>query len=174
MAAEVVDTNVLVVGSALEGGWGRPRVPTDDVKVLRKVAAWLAAFRADATRHLVMDFPLKTILDEYKKNLVASDYGRRVVQHKFDTGALRPVEVTYWENARELVAELPLEVKDLIHDIGDHKMVAAAFGANAPIFNATDSDWTDPKVVQALDLLCLRVVQLLTGEELAACKKRGR
>jgi hypothetical protein len=47
-----------------------------------------------------------------------------------------------------------------------------AYEAGAPIINAADSDWTDPKVVEALTLLGLQVIQLLSTEELAACKKR--
>ncbi len=122
-----------------------------------------------------MDRTEQTILIEYRNNLPdARLFGRRVVQHKFDTGALEPVGLTYWNNGAERVADLPDSAADpYIHDLGDRKMVAAAFAANAPIYNATDGDWTEPNVAIGLEMLGVTVHELLTEEERHACKERS-
>jgi hypothetical protein len=172
MPSEVIDTNVLVVGTAAEEGWTRPRVPTSDVAVHQRVYRWLNDFRDDRSRLLVMDFQRKTILEEYQRNLPRSEhYGRRIVQHKFDTGCIHPVDFDYWANGTEWVAELPTEVTELFHDLGDRKMVAAAFNAGATLVNATDGDWTEAAPVRGLELLGITLVQLLTAAERAACQQ---
>ncbi|MFZ4578143.1 MAG: hypothetical protein ACOYOB_07050 [Myxococcota bacterium] len=173
MGSEVVDTNVLMVATAMEQGWSRPRVPVDDLVVMQRVFRWVKAFREDPSRLLVMDAPRRTILEEYNKpkNLSQRDYyGRKVVQHKFDTGAIQFVDLQYWANGTEWVAVLPADVAALFHDLGDRKMVAAAFNADAPIINATDGDWTEAGPAQGLQTLGVVVTQLLTPLELAACK----
>lgn len=172
MAAEVIDTNVLVLATAHQQSWTRPRVPTDEPAVLRKVFVWLRAFREDPSRHLVMDLHHGTILKEYKDNLPSHNhYGRQVIQAKVDSGALFPVELEYEQNGVELYAKLPDEVLPHFHDLGDRKMVAAAFYAEAPIVNAADGDWTEAQVVEGLQKLGVNVVQLLTDAERAACKE---
>ena len=120
----------------------------------------------------MMDFPKRTILKEYKDNLRHEHFGRRVVQHKFDTGRMKIVDLTYWSNGDELVADLPEHCVDNFHDLGDRKMVAAAAAANAPIVNATDSDWTEAAVISGLDKLGVSIKQLLTEAERRACKER--
>ena len=176
MPNEVNDTNVLMLGTAAEAGWSRPRVPIDEPAVLQRVHRWLTEFRQDPTRLLVIDFAEKTILVEYFRagNMPTRDlYGRRIVQHKFDTGAIRDVDLTYWYNGSEAVADLPPEIADLVHDLGDRKLIAAAMNSGANIFNATDSDWTEPNVCRALELAGVRVVQLLSEAELRACSTRS-
>lgn len=69
------------------------------------------------------------------------------------------------------MAHLPSEVVDLVHDLGDRKIVAAAFNAAAPIVNAADSDWSDPRVQVALSQLGVTVIQLLTPSELLAIRE---
>jgi hypothetical protein len=173
MPGEVVDTNVLVLASALEEGWSRPRVPTSDLLVFKRVFDWLSAFRVDGDRPLVMDLPQRTIWGEYARNVAPEHYGMRVVQAKWDAGCLHIVTLQFESNGAELVALLPDEVAAGIHDLGDRKMVAAAFEASAPIVNAADSDWEHPHVSAALALLGVEVVQLLTREQRAACKPRS-
>lgn len=173
MSGHVVDTNVLVVATAAELAWTRPRIPTNDPAVIQRVFEWVVAFRMDAERQLVMDFPSKTILLEYKNNLPDFQcFGRRVVQHKFDTGALSIVDLDYWMNGNEAVAVLPTGTDRYFHDLGDRKMVAAAYEAATPIVNATDGDWTEPDVVAGLRVLGVTVVQLLDADERRACRER--
>lgn len=173
MPGEVVDTNVLVLASALEEGWSRPRVPTSDLRVFQRAFEWLSAFRADGERPLVMDLPQRTIWGEYARNVAPEHYGMRVVQAKWDAGCLQIVQLQFEANGAELVAVLPPEVAEGIHDLGDRKMVAAAFEASAPIVNAADSDWEHPTVSAALALLGVEVVQLLTREQREGCKPRS-
>jgi len=174
MSCEVVDTNVLTVASAPLAGWGPPRIPLSDQRLVQKVFEWTRTFREDSSRHLVMDYE-QTILAEYKNRGTMPEfnlYGRQVVQHKISTGATCWVALEYQDNGSERVARLPAEVEELLHDLGDRKMLAAAVAANAPIVNAVESDWTDEKEQRALEILGVTVVQLLTDEERATARER--
>lgn len=177
MPSEVIDTNVLTIASGALEQWVRPRIPlgTTELHLIKKVLDWVVFFRADDSRCLVMDFPERTILREYcsSRNMPGAHlYGRQVVQHKFDVGAFVPVRLTYSTNGDELVADLPPEAGALLHDLGDRKMVAAAFEAGAPIVNACDSDWASPDEQAALALLGVVLVQILTDEERTHCRGR--
>lgn len=177
MAGEVIDTNVLTIASAPGEGWVHPRIPLRELHLVLKVLAWVKAFRADDDRKLVMDFPQQTILAEYKSRAnmpVSRMYGRQVVQHKFDRGALHPVHLDYLKDGEKLVARLPPEIEALVHDNDDWKMIAAAFEAGAPLVNACDSDWSDVAEQQALALLGIELVQLLTNEERQFCRSEAR
>ncbi len=170
--SEVIDTNVLTIASAVDAGWVHPRIPLAERRLVLAVLRWVMKFRDSRDRHLVMDYA-QTILAEYKspRNMPEHGlYGRQVVQHKFDTGAIHFVELTYWNNGSERVACLPEEVEVLIHDLGDRKMVAAAYEAGAILVNACDSDWTNPEEVEALELLGISLVQVLTDEERSHCR----
>ena len=170
MPSEVIDTNVLVVATAEITGWQRPRIPTDDPLVRRRVFDWVRTFRNDVARQLVLDRG-RTILAEYRNNLPDhGHFGREVIQHKWDTNGIHFVELTYWANGSELVADLPPEVDKYFHDLGDRKMVAAAFNASAPLVNCTDGDWAEAGPAEGLRILGIRVVQLLTEAEIAACQ----
>jgi hypothetical protein len=173
MPGEVVDTNVLHLATAETLGWQRPRVPVDDPAVLRRVHDWLTTFRKDEQRLLVMDLPEQTIFREYRNKLEDSHYGRRVVQAKIDQGAIYYVTLQYWKNGDELVAELPDEVVEFFHDVGDRKIVAAAWYGDAAIVNAADGDWDDAVVAEGLRRLGVRVKQLLDPEERAAISSRS-
>jgi hypothetical protein len=172
MSPEVLDTNVLTIGSAPLADWVHPRIPLSEKRLVQKVFQWLRAFREDPTRHLVMDDE-QTILTEYKtrRNMPEfTHYGRQVVQHKISTGATCWVTLEYWANGDERVARLPAEIEALLHDLGDRKMVAAAVAAKAPIVNACDSDWTHENERRALDMMGVKVVQILTDEERDDCR----
>lgn len=172
MPAEVIDTNVLCVASALESS-ATVQTPVKDPTVLRRVHEWVVAFRNDRNRRLVMDVPEQTIRTEYQRNLPNESYGRRVFIHKFTTGAVEYVPLTYWRNGSEFVANLPDPSYDRnFHDLGDRNLVASAHGSGAPIVNAADSDWTEPDVQAGLNALGVRVVQLLTDDERRALRTR--
>jgi hypothetical protein len=175
MSREVIDTNVLTIASAPSEDWFHPRIPLSELRLVFKVLQWVQAFGAAVGRHLVMDVG-GTILEEYGSARNMPDhgmYGRQVVQAKFDRGQVHFVDLTYWNNGFERVAHLPKEVEALVHDLGDRKMLAAAYEASAQLVNACDGDWTEPPVVQALDLLELRLVQVLSDAERVHCRTRG-
>lgn len=133
MSAEVLDSNVLTIASAPGAGWVHPRIPLRERELIFKVFKWVQAFHNNRTRHLVLDGG-GTIFEEYRSagNMPRADlYGRRVVQAKWDRGEIQWVQLEYWLNGSERVAELPQEVAALIHDLGDRKMVAAAYEAGA-------------------------------------------
>ena len=174
MSSEVVDTNVLTIASAPGEGWAHPRIPLREWELVLKVFAWAVEFRSAPDRRLVLDEG-GTILEEYagRANLPEyQSYGRQLVQHKFETGAVDFVHLTYWNNGDERVATLPKEVASLLHDLGDRKMVAAAFEAKACLVNACDSDWEQPAEPEALAMLDVPLVQLLSDEERASCRER--
>lgn len=170
---KVVDTNVLTVATGATLGWTRSRIPVDDIEIVQKVFHWVKSFRNSKHMKLVLDSG-GTILEEYSSGRNMPEfrmYGRQVVQHKVDYCDIHYVELNYWNNGFERVAELPVQVKDLLHDLGDHKMLAAAHKAKAALVNATDSDWSSPSESEALQLLDVVVEQILTAEERALCRE---
>lgn len=172
MANEVVDTNVLRIASAHEFP-ERIAIPVKDDAVIARVHRWLREFHGDDGRRLVLDAPRQTIREEYHNNLPKESYGRRVIVEKFSRNAVEIVGLTYWNNGFEHVADLPDPALDRhFHDLGDRKLVAAAYVADAPIVNASDGDWTEPATAEGLKALGIEVVQLLSEEERRACRER--
>ena len=177
MRDEVVDTNVLTIASAPSMNWVHPRIPLAELRLVMKVLRWVQDFRADDERRIVLDVPGHAILSEYKSQRNMPDtsaYGRQVLQHKFDRGLVRIVELQYLRDGEKLVAKVPDEVAELVHDNDDWKMLAAAFLASAPLVNACDSDWSNPAEQQALALLGVKLEQILTDEERAQCRSKSR
>lgn len=177
MADFVIDTNVLTIASAPEQGWVHPRIPLRQMQLVMKVLKWVSSFRDNDDHRIVIDLPGQAILAEYKSRANLPDsamYGRRVVQHKFDRGALCPVRLEYLRDGEKLVADVPPEVKDLVHDNDDWKMLAAAFSSGAPLVNACDSDWSGINEKRALELLGIELIQLLTDEERRFCRSEER
>lgn len=170
MPGEVIDTNVLLVASAHHSV--SIETPVMDRNVVRRVFEWIKSFREDRNRKLVLDLR-QTIQEEYYRNLPKESYGRRMVIEKFNTTSVEIVQLTYWRNGAEQVAHLPDPKLDAnFHDLGDRKLVAAAHQADAPIVNATDGDWTEPRVEAGLRELGIQVVQLLSEQERRALKQR--
>jgi hypothetical protein len=152
MADCLVDTNVLVVGSAAVP----PRYPdvSVDADGIEVVFRWLTEFRDDPTRQLVID-ELWKIWEEYNNKLNGQHFGLQVIHRKLES-CLRTVPVTYDGNGYGVV---PPELAAI--DNSDKKFVAAALNdpANIHIVNATDSDWKQHKA--ALERHGIVVVELL-------------
>lgn len=136
MGDHVVDTNVLLVASARDVS-----SPFDDTHVpiaeQQAVFEWLAAFRADDERRLVMDARF-AIYEEYRHQLSDQDYGLLSIHSKFDT--LRTIPLSWDRNGHAVVPEA-LEVCDK----SDRKFLAAALSdtSTISIVNASDSDWIE-------------------------------
>lgn len=134
MTDHVIDTNVLLVASA-----AHPFSPFDDTHVpiaeQQAVLDWLADFRADAGRRLVLD-DLFRIYEEYRHQLTEQDYGLQVIHEKMQ--ALRIVALAWDEDGHARVPEAFARF-----DPSDRKLLAAALTdpATISIVNATDSDW---------------------------------
>lgn len=153
MADHVVDTNVLIVGSAaVEPQYEDVNVGTDGIEV---VFNWLVAFRDDPTRKLVLD-DCWEIHREYNNKLNGQHFGMQVVHHKLQACMLRMEPVQYDSNGHGVV---PLALAAV--DNSDKKFVAAALNdpANIHIVNATDSDWKQHQAV--LKAHSVVVVELL-------------
>jgi hypothetical protein len=152
MADQLVDTNVLIVGSAaVAPGYGEVSVGADDIDT---VFRWLAEFRDDAARKLVLDDAWK-IYEEYTRKLSGQHFGLQVVHHKLQD-ALRTVPVAYDEDGHGVVPAALAAI-----DNSDKKFVAAALNdpADIHIVNAADSDWRQQ--VQTLAAHRIVVVELL-------------
>ncbi len=140
MADHLVDTNVLIVGSAaVEPKYTDVSVDADGIEVVFK---WLAAFRDDAARKLVLD-DLWKIWDEYNHKLNGQHFGLQVVHHKLQA-CLRTEPVQYDGNGYGVVPPALSAV-----DSSDKKFVAAALNdpTSIHIVNAADSDWKQHQAV---------------------------
>lgn len=131
----VVDTNVLLVASAVH-----PYSPWDDANHVpideqQTVLEWLMDFRADANRHIALD-DLFAIYDEYRNKLTDQDYGLQVVHEKMQT--MRQVTLE-WDD--DEAAVVPEEFRTF--DRSDRKFLAAALSdpKMIAIVNAADTDW---------------------------------
>lgn len=136
MNDHVLDTNVLLVASA-----AHPHSPFDDTHVpieqQLRVFEWLAEFRTDPERRLVMD-DLFAIYDEYRNKMTEQDYGLQVVHEKML--AMRQVALR-WDGDGH--AEVPACFHRF--DPSDRKFLAAALADPGAIciVNATDTDWLE-------------------------------
>lgn len=153
MVDHVVDTNVLLVASAVQGALPRfadTHVPEAQCQV---VFEWLDAFRGDADRCVVMDGAFK-LYEEYLNKLTVQHFGMLVILEKLSTG--RIVEVEYDTHGYALVPEAFAKF-----DNSDKKLLAAALTdpETINIVNAADSDWYE--IAAELEAVGLEVVQLL-------------
>ena len=136
MSDHVVDTNVLLVASA-----AHPYSPFDETHVpiaeQRVVFEWLAVFRTDTQRKLVLD-DLFAIYKEYRNKLSDQDFGLQVVHEKMQE--LRQVDLAWDANGHAVV---PFAFGAF--DPSDRKLLAAALTdpATISIVNAADSDWLE-------------------------------
>ncbi len=140
----IVDTNVLIAASA-----GAPYREKDidatpeDPAVREQVWRWLNEFQQGPSR-MVLD-KMSKIFEEYGKKVGFNDYGIQVVMSKWSTGAVDCVSVDYDNNGHGVLKK---ELADVVHDLDDRKMVAAAvashkvYGEGCVAF-AGDTDWHD-------------------------------
>lgn len=140
----VVDTNVLIAASAVDANSPVALDATPDDPVLRmRVWEWLDAFLNSASR-LILDGQ-QEIEKEYANKLGFNDYGRQMVQHKWDTCAVDLVDILFDDNSHAYLDEF---LTVLVHDKSDRKLVAATLAAieeygECLIANAGDTDWYD-------------------------------
>src|SRR5687768_17576738 len=134
MSDHVVDTNVLLVASAAHpySPFGDSHVPVEEQQL---VFEWLAAFRDDSDRQIVLD-NLFRIYEEYRNKLTDQDYGLQVIHEKMQT--FRSV-LLEWDGAGAAI----VPVVFASFDASDRKLLAAALTdpASICIVNAADSDW---------------------------------
>lgn len=140
----VIDTNVLIVASAADGGSPfRPdATPVEEVGLRESVLRWMQAFEKDESRHAVLDWDWK-ICGEYQNKLTEQDYGWLAIMGKKDRDQVAWVGLRYDAHGH---AELPASLCEDVTDLADRKMVAAVLEANArghmcKLTNACDTDW---------------------------------
>ncbi|MEY4951327.1 MAG: hypothetical protein RL698_3538 [Pseudomonadota bacterium] len=152
MTGHVIDTNVLLVASAAE-----PYSPFDDSHVppteQLAVLDWLAAFRADESREIVID-DLFRIYQEYRNKLTDQDYGMQVVHEKLQMARFVALE---WDADGNAIVPPAFAA----FDSSDRKLLAAALvdPASISVVNAADSDWLE--IETELEEAGVTVVQVL-------------
>ncbi len=129
----VVDTNVPVVANGRDTHADKP-CRLDCIKAIRDV-------RSHGT--VVLD-DQDLIFEEYRKNLnfkgepgVGDAFFKHVFDHMYSQSRVSLVRITCVNDGQQGFAELPRNTLDP----DDRKFLAVAIVANAPILNATDSDW---------------------------------
>ena len=143
-ARYVVDTNVLIAASAVDGEHPSAIDATPGDPALRRVVwEWLDRFQRSDAR-LVLD-GAGGIFAEYHNKLGFNDYGIQVVLHKWSIAAVDNVAVEYDGNGEAI---LPASLAQVVHDGADRKMVAAALASHAQfgegcVAFAGDTDWHD-------------------------------
>ena len=149
-ARYVVDTNVLIAASAaMARRLGQPLLPhhrevtPEDPALQEQVLAWLEGFAA-STAHLVLDSAGQINL-EYHHKLDFHDYGIQVVMWKLSREEVDRVSVDYDADGNAFV---PQPLDEVVQDLADRKMVAAALQAlslpgSSAIAFAGDTDWHD-------------------------------
>lgn len=155
MADFLVDSNVLIIGSAGAGVEPKYTDVVVDADGIEIVFNWLVAFRDDTTRKLVLD-DMWRIFEEYNNKLNGQHFGLQVVHHKLQA-CMRTVPVFYDHDGYGIVPSGLSAV-----DKSDKKFVAAALNdpANIHIVNAGDSDWKQHEA--ALEAHGIVVLELLT------------
>ncbi len=149
-ARYLVDTNVLIAASAAmarrRGTTLLPHhreVSPPDPALQEQVLCWLEGFAASPA-HLVLDVA-GAINIEYHHKLDFHDYGIEVVMAKLYRDEVDRVQVDYDHDGAGI---LPQPLDEVVHDLADRKMVAAALqalnlpGSSAIVF-AGDTDWHD-------------------------------
>lgn len=149
-ARYLVDTNVLIAASAAmarrRGSTLLPHhreVSPPEPALQEQVLRWLEGFAASPA-HLVLDVA-GAINVEYHHKLDFHDYGIEVVMAKLYRDEVDRVQVDY---DRDGAGILPQPLDEVVHDLADRKMVAAALqaialpGSSAVVF-AGDTDWHD-------------------------------
>jgi hypothetical protein len=141
MPDHIIDTNVLLVASAHDPG--SPFKDSDHVPVKHRqgVFEWLASFRRDNTRQVVLDQNF-TIYNEYRNKMSDQDFGLQVMKTKMELFLLRQVNIDYDSDGK---GALPRDLKQVVYDEDDRKMVAVALAdhGRSTIVNACESDWYD-------------------------------
>jgi hypothetical protein len=153
MTDHVVDTNVLLVASAVHpySPFAESHVPLDEQQV---VFDWLAAFRADDGRQLVLD-DLMRIYGEYRHQLTEQDYGLQVVHEKMQN--FRSVALTWDDDGNAVV---PGDFAAF--DRSDRKLLAAALTdpETISVVNAADTDWLEiEKELQAAGVTVIHLIE---------------
>lgn len=144
--SRVLDTNVLIVASAADGGSPfRPEAtPVEEDELRQQVLNWLVAFERDASQHVVLDWDW-LICDEYTNKLGEQDYGWLAMMSKRDRNEVIWVGLDVDQDG---YANLPARLATAVTDLADRKMVAAVLavkieGHTCQLVNACDTDWLD-------------------------------
>ncbi|TGG77209.1 MAG: hypothetical protein ERJ69_09895, partial [Aphanocapsa feldmannii 288cV] len=119
------------------------------------------SIRSGQRKRIVILDDKDEIMDEYQKNLnfsgepgVGDKFFKYLYYHQHSTQHTRRVLITKINDDDRSFEELPANNLDP----SDRKFLAAAIVAEAPIMNATDSDWQEQQAL--LDRLSVTVEQL--------------
>lgn len=141
----VIDTNVLIVASGEhpESPFLSTGHPVDNPSLAAEVLQWVSNF-IESDELMVVDTD-GAIYQEYCNKLSEQDYGRSAYIDKNDKGQIEYVELEWEVKDPDWTAELSDDLKAVIHDRSDRKIVASCIEAltmnETNIVNACDTDW---------------------------------
>jgi hypothetical protein len=177
----VIDTNVLLIASALHPGspFKDSNVPAEQQQV---VFDWLMEFRKNGQRKMVLDQSLKIWEEYHNKMTRGQDIGSLVIAEKLQFA--RFVEIAYDKDGHGC---LPEKLEEVVDDRADRKLVAVALtdvdqGEQSSIVNASDTDWyrwenalnqAGVVVEQVIDDWCRGIWEEKKKKEKKASKHRG-
>lgn len=145
----VIDTNILIAASAVHAAANGVQLPhhrevtPQEPALQQRICEWLTTFEQSRS-HLVLDVA-GGINAEYHHKLDFNDYGIQVVMNKISRSEVDLVTVAYDGNGDGIV---PQPLDDVVKDLADRKMLAAALEAlklpgSSAIAFAGDTDWLD-------------------------------
>ena len=141
MSDIVVDTNVWAMADRLivEG------LPKEEENCIRACRDWLERFVRSEDR-LIVDWTYRIIL-EYRRNISDGGFAEQEL-NKLETQSGKRFVGQQIEFDDHGHAILPPQIA--FHDPTDRKFIALAmqFNPYAPIYNATDTDWTKEKLAE--------------------------
>ncbi|ODB85282.1 hypothetical protein A3195_16925 [Candidatus Thiodiazotropha endoloripes] len=148
MTDHIIDTNVLIVASGEhpDSPFLSTEHPVENPELAGRVLDWVSTF-INSDSQLIVDLT-GAIYKEYRKKLSDQNYGLRAYIDKYDKGQIQLVDLAWEVMEPDWTAELSAELKILVHDRSDRKMVAACISASddeceATIVNACETDWID-------------------------------
>lgn len=135
MSDIVIDANVWAMADRVI----RRGLPLEEENCIRACRDWLERFVSSADR-LVVDWEYE-IISEYRRNIRRNGFAEQLLNRIESVSHMRFLGVSL-EVDKDNHAVLPVGLT--IGDPADRKYVAAAIqcNPNAPIYNATDTDWS--------------------------------
>ena len=140
MSEAVVDTNVWVLADRITSD--NASVPASEATCIEASYQWLTEF-VESDDQLVVDYAYR-ILREYRDNVQPGGVSELIL-NELESRALERLIYVDIEFDSNHHAYLPFPIS--FDDLNDRKFIAAAISREpyAPIFNATETDWTKEK-----------------------------
>ena len=140
MSEVVVDTNVWVLADRITSD--KAGLPIHEADCIEACYRWLTDF-VDSVDKLVVDYSYR-IMREYRDNIQKGGLSEQLL-NDLESVVLERIVYADIEFDSNHHARLPFPIT--FHDPNDRKFIAVAISRDpvAPIYNATETDWTKEK-----------------------------